>query len=291
MNNLDTKLLALKYGLIYESKYSKVAIKTLDKIPSLLRELKNIKSEYDKRYIQWLQTNNLEDSKDNKYKFFQDVGNKENKVVPFFNKILDIFIGGEDALLELDLANDEFLSDLETFLQDYVINAGNVPVEVLDRIVDNLFEMLDVTRTAYPTPEFAKMFLNFLKMYPKFADGSGYNDAIIGYNRWPGKRYGNDDVQFENTQKKAHKLQQIVNRDEQVKLKINEWNEALGAVITNLDKIELLTDDVNLKAFYYKCLERMDRGEDLESYEEDFVMSAMGIDENLIEFVRRIGFK
>jgi|688.fasta_scaffold508432_1 hypothetical protein len=289
MNNLDTKLLALKYGLIYESKYSKVAIKTLDKIPSLLRELKNIKSEYDKRYIQWLSGNYLKDSK---YNFFLNVVFKEIKVAYFLNKILDVLLGGKEAAIQdIGLAGEEFIQDLESFLEDYVINAGNVPIEVLDRIVDNLFEMLDVTRTAYPTSEFTKMFLNFLKMYPKFADGSGYNDAIIGYNRWPGKRYGNDDVQFENTQKKAHKLQQIVNRDEQVKLKINEWNEALGAVITNLDKIELLTDDVNLKAFYYKCLERMDRGEDLESYEEDFVMSAMGIDENLIEFVRRIGFK
>jgi hypothetical protein len=286
----EDKQIAVRYDTICESKYSKVAIKTLDKVPSLLRELKNIKSEYDKRYGQWLQANNLEDSKDSKYKFFRDVGNKENKVVPFFNKILDIFIGGEDALLELDLANDEFLSDLETFLHDYVINVGNVPVEVLDRIVDNLFEMLDVTRTAYPTPAFSKMFLNFIKMYPNFADGSGYTDAIINYNRWPGRPVKNDDVQNENIQK-AHKLQQMVNKDEQVKLKIKEWDETLSTIIINLNKLEGLSNDAGLKAFYNECYGRMQRGEDVESYEEDFVSSVLGLKENLIDIINQMRFK
>ena len=101
----------------------------------------------------------------------------------------------------------------------------------------------------------------------------------------------NDDVQFENTQKKAHKLQQMVNKDEQVKLKIKEWDETLRTIIINLMKLEGLSNDAGLKAFYNECYGRMERGEDVESYEEDFVTSVLGLKENLIDIINQMRFK
>jgi len=276
----EDKLIASQYDTICESKYAKVALRALDRVPSLLRELKGIKSNYDAIYQQWLQANNVEDTQEARYDFFREEGRNHGKVDKFFNNIITEFDLDAEGVHE-----DEFLADLESFLLDYVINGGNVPMDVLDGIALKLLLMLEETQTPYPTKEFAKEFYNFVKKYPQFADGSGYSDAIIHYKQWPGTPVN------ENVQKKARKLQQMLDKEEIIKAKVTAWNNALNQAAASIDDLYKFSSDPDLKAYYDYCAEKYNNDENsLTPEEEKFFYHANGVDENLMDEIRHIGF-
>lgn len=276
----EDKLIASRYSVINESRFAKVAKHSLNRLPNLLAELKGIKSAFKARYNNWLQTNNKKDDLPNKVDFFHE-DLTTNKVDEFYVNLVKDFNLDDEG----NLAYDEFLADLGEFLTDYVVDFGNIPEGPLDKITMELFDMLDTTQTPYPTVEFANNFIKFIKKYPDFADGSGYTPAIIRYKQWPGSAIK------ENDQSKRQKLQIMIDKEEQIKRKAEEWVNASYQVRDALDTLYRLSIDPVMKEYFdYVQSKYYDDEDSLTPAEEAFYHNSSGIDENVRDLVRNVGF-
>lgn len=85
-------------------------------------------------------------------------------------------------------------------------------------------------------------------------------------------------------------LEDIERTDALRKQKIAEWNEAINEAYRGLSKLEDLTEDPVLKAYYEELKEKYNQDAELTDEEDEFISSAWGTSENFADMTRSITF-